>query len=111
MHNSSGGAILISLATAFADVNLLAGGPNIIAWIILGGLAGWITGRVMGGGYGFIGDIILGLIGALVGGFVTSLFITGDFNFIGSLIIAVLGSVVVVAIWRALTGAARRTSS
>jgi uncharacterized membrane protein YeaQ/YmgE (transglycosylase-associated protein family) len=46
---------------------------SIIGWIILGLIAGWLAGLIMrGGGYGIIGDIILGIIGALVGGFLSS---------------------------------------
>jgi uncharacterized membrane protein YeaQ/YmgE (transglycosylase-associated protein family) len=46
---------------------------SIIAWIILGLVAGWLAGQFMrGGGYGLIGDIVLGIIGAIVGGFLSS---------------------------------------
>jgi uncharacterized membrane protein YeaQ/YmgE (transglycosylase-associated protein family) len=84
-------------------VDLNPGG--ILMWIVVGLLAGWITGLLMrGGGYGIIGDLILGLVGALVGGFLASFFIAGSFGFIGSLIIAILGAVIVVALVRLLTG-------
>lgn len=76
---------------------------NIILWLIVGGLAGWITGRLMGGGFGFIGDIVLGLIGAFVGGWIAGFFFDASYGFIGTLIVAVIGSVIVVGIWRALT--------
>ncbi|MGB6192832.1 MAG: GlsB/YeaQ/YmgE family stress response membrane protein, partial [Terracidiphilus sp.] len=43
---------------------------HILWWILVGLVAGWITGKIMkGGGYGFWMDIILGIVGALVGGF------------------------------------------
>jgi uncharacterized membrane protein YeaQ/YmgE (transglycosylase-associated protein family) len=46
---------------------------SILAWIILGLVAGWLAGQFMrGGGYGIIGDIILGIVGALDGGFLSS---------------------------------------
>ena len=80
---------------------------GLIATIILGLIAGWLTGLVMkGGGYGVIGDIVLGIIGAFIGGWLTSL-LTGVNMISGlnitSLIVAVIGAVIVVAIYRAVT--------
>ena len=47
---------------------------GIISWIIIGLIAGWLTGKIMGGtGKGALMDIIIGLLGALVGGFLMSL--------------------------------------
>ena len=44
---------------------------GILAWLIVGLIAGWLAGQVMkGGGYGLIGDIVMGIIGAFIGGFV-----------------------------------------
>jgi len=82
---------------------------GLLAWIVVGLVAGWLAGLVMkGGGYGVIGDIILGIVGALVGGFLASaLFGVSDpVNGINltSVIVAFLGAVVVVAIVRALSG-------
>lgn len=78
---------------------------GIIAWIIVGLIAGWLTGLVMrGGGYGLIGDLVLGLIGAVVGGFVAGLFIPGSVGFVGSIVVATIGAIIVVAISRALSG-------
>ncbi len=80
---------------------------SIIAWIILGLLAGWIAGLVMrGGGYGIVGDIVLGILGALVGGWITSQLlgvgVTGlDLT---SLVVAVFGAIVLIAISRAVAG-------
>ena len=80
---------------------------SIIAWILLGLVAGWLAGQFMrGGGYGIIGDIVLGIIGALVGGFLSGTLLGVDvtgFN-IPSIIIAFVGAVIVVAVARALTG-------
>lgn len=80
---------------------------GILSWIIVGLIAGWLAGLVMkGGGYGVLGDIILGIIGALVGGFLASALFgvsVSGFN-LTSLIIAFIGAVVVVAIVRALPG-------
>ena len=82
---------------------------GIIAWIVVGLIAGWLTGLVMkGGGYGVIGDIILGIVGALVGGFLAeALFGLRDaVNGINatSIIVAFIGAVIVTAIVRAISG-------
>jgi uncharacterized membrane protein YeaQ/YmgE (transglycosylase-associated protein family) len=82
---------------------------GLLAWIVVGLIAGWLAGLVMkGSGYGILGDIILGIIGALVGGFLaSSLFGVPDpvsgIN-LTTLIVAFIGAVVVVAIARLLSG-------
>jgi uncharacterized membrane protein YeaQ/YmgE (transglycosylase-associated protein family) len=81
---------------------------SILAWIVLGLVAGWLAGMIMrGGGYGLIGDIILGILGALVGGWLTSLVSGADITLafdLPSLLIAVLGAVILIALSRALSG-------
>ena len=81
---------------------------GLLSWIIVGLIAGWLAGMVMkGGGYGVVGDIIVGIIGALLGGFLAgALFhITGLTGFdLRSLLIAFLGAVILIAIVRALPG-------
>lgn len=79
---------------------------GIIAWIVVGLIAGWLAGVVMkGGGYGLIGDIVVGLVGALVGGFVFSLVTGGGTaGFWGSILVAFIGAVILIAIIRALPG-------
>lgn len=82
---------------------------GILAWIIVGLIAGWLAGLVMkGSGYGILGDLILGIIGALVGGFLAgAVFHVADavsgIN-ITTLIVAFIGAVIVVAIARLLSG-------
>jgi uncharacterized membrane protein YeaQ/YmgE (transglycosylase-associated protein family) len=82
---------------------------GLLAWIIVGLIAGWLTGLVMkGGGYGVVGDIILGIVGALIGGFLASavLGIPDAINGINatSIIVAFIGAVILVAILRLLPG-------
>lgn len=83
-------------------------GLGIIGWIVLGGLAGWVASMIAGtdARQGLLGNIVAGIIGALVGGFILSLFggvgVTG-FN-LWSFVVALLGAVVVLFIWRAITG-------
>jgi uncharacterized membrane protein YeaQ/YmgE (transglycosylase-associated protein family) len=82
---------------------------GILSWILVGLIAGWLAGVVMkGGGYGAVGNIVLGIVGALVGGFLASALFNvpdpiGGFN-LTTLVVAFLGAVVVVAIVRALPG-------
>jgi uncharacterized membrane protein YeaQ/YmgE (transglycosylase-associated protein family) len=83
-------------------------GHGIIAWIIIGVIAGWITGKLMkGSGFGFIVDMIVGLVGALIGGWISGPLGFGtasQHGMIGSIIIAVIGAVVLTIIVRLITG-------
>lgn len=85
---------------------------GILAWIVLGLVAGWLAGLlVKGSGYGIVGDIVLGIVGALVGGFISSTVMGWDvtgFN-LSSILIATLGAIVVIMIARAVSG--RRSTS
>jgi uncharacterized membrane protein YeaQ/YmgE (transglycosylase-associated protein family) len=81
---------------------------TILAWIVLGLVAGWLAGTLMrGGGYGIVGDIVLGILGAIVGGWLTGVLLGQDlmtgFN-VTSLIVAVFGAVVLIGISRLFTG-------
>ncbi|HLF26704.1 MAG TPA: GlsB/YeaQ/YmgE family stress response membrane protein [Anaerolineae bacterium] len=82
---------------------------GILSWIIVGLIAGWLAGMVMrGGGYGLVGNIVIGIVGAIVGGFLsTSLFGVPDpvngVN-VGTILVAFLGAVVAIALIRALPG-------
>ena len=85
---------------------------GILAWIIVGLIAGFLASVVMrGGGYGIVGDIIVGLVGALIGGFLASLLGIGAGGFIGTIIVAFIGAVILIAILRAVSGGfgSRRT--
>ncbi len=94
----------MTIATIVLAADLNPGG--IIAWIVIGLLAGWLAGVIMPGkGYGLVGDLIVGLIGALIGGFIVGLLAPGtSFGFIGSLVIALIGACILVAILHAVTG-------
>ena len=82
----------------------------IIWWLVVGLIAGALAGLVMrGGGYGIVGDIIVGLVGALVGGFVAGLLGLGSSGFVGSIIIAFIGACFFIAILRAVTGSRTRS--
>ncbi len=80
---------------------------GIIAWIVLGAIAGWITNLLMGGGEGVIATIILGIIGAVVGGFLAGTVLkVADVTGINveSIVVSVIGAVIVVAVYRMVAG-------
>ena len=80
---------------------------GIIAWIVLGAIAGWITNMIMGGGEGVIMTIILGIVGAVVGGYLAGTVLkVADVTGINieSIVVAVIGAVIVVAVYRAVAG-------
>ena len=84
---------------------------GILAWIILGAIAGWITNLIMGGGEGVILTIILGIVGAVVGGWLAGTVLkVADVTGINieSIVVAVIGAIIVVAVYRAVSG--RRTA-
>lgn len=85
---------------------------GVLSWIIVGLIAGWLAGVVMrGSGYGLLGNILVGIVGAVLGGFLAgTLFNIPDaVNGINvtSIIIAFLGAVVLIALLRAFSGARR----
>jgi uncharacterized membrane protein YeaQ/YmgE (transglycosylase-associated protein family) len=72
-------------------------------WFILIGLAaGWVAGQLMkGGGFGVVGDIIVGVIGALLGGFLfRTLGVSAGGGLLGSLIVAIIGAVILLFLLR-----------
>ncbi|HUO35878.1 MAG TPA: GlsB/YeaQ/YmgE family stress response membrane protein [Candidatus Acidoferrum sp.] len=80
--------------------------PNgLIAWIVIGLIAGWVAGKISRGqGFGCIVNIILGLVGAVVGGWIFSKLGILMWGFWGSLAAATVGAVVLVAIARLFAG-------
>jgi uncharacterized membrane protein YeaQ/YmgE (transglycosylase-associated protein family) len=82
---------------------------SILWWLIVGLIAGALASVVMrGGGYGIVGDIIVGLVGAVVGGFLAGLLGLGSNGLVGSIIIAFIGACVFIAILRAVAGGSGR---
>ncbi len=81
---------------------------GIIAWLLLGLIAGWLAGKLSRGrGFGCVTDVILGLIGSFIGGWIfTRLGIFGG-GFLFSLAAATLGAVVLVAIAHLFSGGSR----
>jgi len=74
-----------------------------IWFIIIGIAAGWIAGKIMkGGGFGVLGDLIVGVIGALLGGFLFSLLGIMAIGLIGNLVMATVGAIILIAAVRAI---------
>ena len=83
----------------FAEMSLDPGG--IVAWVVVGLIAGFLAGRVMkGGGYGLVGDVVVGLVGAVVGGFLFGTLVTGTPGFVGSILVAFLGACLLIWLLR-----------
>jgi uncharacterized membrane protein YeaQ/YmgE (transglycosylase-associated protein family) len=83
----------------FAGVYLEPGG--IIAWLVVGLIAGFLAGKVMkGGGYGIIGDLIVGLIGAFLGGLLFGSLVNVEYALIGSIVVAFVGACILIALVR-----------
>lgn len=90
----SGGAIFVAVSP-----------HSFIAWIIIGLLAGWIAGRLTRGhGFGCIFNVILGLVGAVIGGWVFTRLGISTWGFFGSLAAATVGAVLLVALARLFAG-------
>ena len=73
-----------------------------LLWFILIGIAaGWLAGQIMrGGGFGLVGDLIVGVIGALLGGFLFGLLGISAAGLLGSLITATVGAIVLLFLLR-----------
>jgi uncharacterized membrane protein YeaQ/YmgE (transglycosylase-associated protein family) len=78
---------------------------SIIAWLLVGLIAGWLAGLMMkGSGYGIIGDIVVGLIGSFLGGLILSFFVEGTAGFWGSILVAFVGACVLIVLVRVISG-------
>jgi uncharacterized membrane protein YeaQ/YmgE (transglycosylase-associated protein family) len=78
---------------------------GILAWIIIGALAGWIGSKIMGtdGRQGGLANILIGVVGAVVGGFTSRVLFGNDAGtngLFGSFLVALLGSCLVIFAWK-----------
>ncbi len=83
-------------------------GHGILAWIIIGAVAGFLTGKLMkGSGFGFFMDLVVGILGAMVGGFLSYHLGLGgvrEHGLIMSIVIATIGAVILTWIVRMISG-------
>ncbi|MFA6266133.1 MAG: GlsB/YeaQ/YmgE family stress response membrane protein [Pseudolabrys sp.] len=76
---------------------------NIIFWIVIGLIAGWLANAILGGRGGLLGNLAVGLVGAVLGGVLLgALHIIPEANFVGQLVSATIGALVFLLIWRAI---------
>lgn len=83
---------------------------SIVAWLILGGIAGFVASKIINRrGEGILVDIVLGIIGAVVGGFLFNQFDAAGVTELNlySILVAIIGAIIVLVIYHALVG--RRT--
>lgn len=74
---------------------------GIIAWLVIGAIVGWLAGTlVKGGGFGLIGDIVVGIVGAFIGGWLAGLLGIGGAGIIVSIITATVGAIILILIVR-----------
>ena len=74
---------------------------NLLWFLLIGIAAGWLAGQIMGGGgYGLLGDLILGVIGAIVGGYLFGMIGIGAGGLLGALVTATVGAIVLIALLR-----------
>ncbi|MEO6294503.1 MAG: GlsB/YeaQ/YmgE family stress response membrane protein [Candidatus Limnocylindria bacterium] len=88
---------------------------SIIAWLVVGALAGWIASKVMPGneGYGVMGGLIAGIVGAMLGGFLFGALTNQDWTTginIPTLIAAIVGALIVVFAWNQFSGRRNTTT-
>ena len=76
---------------------------NFVWFILIGIAAGWIAGQIMkGGGFGVLGDLVVGVIGALLGGFLFDLLGIIAVGLLGNLIMATVGAIILIAAVRVI---------
>jgi uncharacterized membrane protein YeaQ/YmgE (transglycosylase-associated protein family) len=81
-----------------------------LGWLIIGGIAGALAGRVMrGSGFGIIRDIIVGCIGGFLGGLLLGLVVNAQVGLIGTFITAFIGACILLFVIRAFTGGRSRS--
>jgi uncharacterized membrane protein YeaQ/YmgE (transglycosylase-associated protein family) len=79
---------------------------GLILFLLIGICAGWLAGKIMkGGGFGLVGDLVVGVIGALLGGWVFGLLGIAAYGLLGSLITALVGALLLLFLLRLIKSA------
>jgi len=87
------------------DIFFSLGVHSFIGWVVIGLLAGWLAGVVSRGrGFGCVVNVLLGLVGAVLGGWIFSRLGIAAWGFVGSLAAATVGAVLLVAVARLFAG-------
>ena len=86
---------------------------SIIAWLVVGLLAGWIANMIMSSGAGgLVADLLIGVLGAMIGGFVVGLVTGNDYTIginIPTILVSIVGAIILIGAYRLLTGSRLRT--
>lgn len=86
---------------------------SIIAWLVVGLLAGWIANMIMSSGAGgLLADLVLGILGAMIGGFVMGLITGTDYTTginIPTILVSIVGAIILIGAYRLVTGSRLRT--
>jgi len=82
------------------------GPQSIIAWLIVGAVAGWLASKVVrGGGFGLIGDIVIGIVGAVIAGWLFPfLGINLGSGIIAAIVDSFIGAVILLVVLRLISG-------
>jgi uncharacterized membrane protein YeaQ/YmgE (transglycosylase-associated protein family) len=85
---------------------MLFGTPHIhfLSLIVIGGLAGWIAGKIIGWRHGLITNILVGIVGSWIGSEIASLAGFAIYGSVRQFVAALVGSIVVLVVWQALSG-------
>ena len=89
---------MVFATVILADITLRL--STVLWWLVVGLVAGLLASMVMRGGYGLVGDIFIGLVGAFLGGFLASLVGLGANGLVGTIIIAFIGACILIAVLR-----------
>lgn len=91
---------MLDLSYSFPFISM-----DILWFLIIGGVAGWIAGEIVrGNGFGIIGNIVVGIVGAVIGGLLFDFLGVGTYGLVGSLVMAVIGAVILLFILNAVRG-------
>ncbi len=78
---------------------------DLVAWILVGLIAGSIAGSlVRGRGFGCLGNIVVGLLGSIVGGIIAHFLELGQLHFCGTIVVSIVGAAILIFLWQLLTG-------
>ena len=78
-------------------------GNQLIWFLVIGLIAGWLAGKIMkGSGFGVIGDLVVGVLGAFIGGWLFSLLGITTWGILGSILVALIGALVLLWLVRLL---------
>jgi uncharacterized membrane protein YeaQ/YmgE (transglycosylase-associated protein family) len=74
---------------------------ELLWFLIIGLIAGWLASAVVGGGFGLLGDIVVGVVGAFIGGFLFRQFgVSAGGGVLGSIVVATIGAIVLLLLLR-----------